>query len=516
MARTKNNQRSANRVAVDVGATGSRPASRGAMVLLAVCLLAVVWAVAMMTAPGRVGYYFFFIYAEFYFGVISLVSLSITIMVGLVATDRLVLSIRQRVLLQSTHRTTGVIAVGALFIHVWSKVVEQHIRLIDIFIPFLAPYNRLYVGFGTLSGLIMVLVMWTGIARSRFIGRGKPWMWRSIHAISYLMWPIALTHGLAAGRPAKPWVTVSYIVCIVVVLVGLAVRLSVSLNRKKDFSSTVTGGMRPVGKLVATAAPAVRKRSSRWDKPEPVEEAPLAVAETWVPASPFFEPDPALALDEEMDGGDYAELDQTMRVPRRRRPAPVEQFSAVPAYVEDGEYDDRPRGRRQVEDDDTRSFEPDFDDDEGVTPPRRRHYGNAEETTPRPRRRVQVARYDESRYDESADELDEVPVRRSARNAGEARFATSPVDLPRPRRERAEPGRHSRSEFIGPAFDEEEFEADETPTLVDMASRRARKAAQQEVVRGQGSRGARRAGRGDGNDELADDEYWSRLRGEAN
>ena len=74
-------------------------------------------------------------------------------MIGLVATDRLVLSIRQRVLLQSAHRTTGVIAVAALFVHVWTKFAEQHIGLIDVFVPFLYQgINKTYVGLGTLSG----------------------------------------------------------------------------------------------------------------------------------------------------------------------------------------------------------------------------------------------------------------------------------------------------------------------------------------------------------------------------
>src|SRR5262245_14771150 len=88
MARTKNNQRSANRVAVDVGATGTDPVPKSAVIALVICAIAAIWAVAMMTSPGRVGYVYFFLYAEFYLGVICLVSLSITIMVGLVATDR--------------------------------------------------------------------------------------------------------------------------------------------------------------------------------------------------------------------------------------------------------------------------------------------------------------------------------------------------------------------------------------------------------------------------------------------
>src|SRR4029453_1864166 len=104
---------------------------------LVVSILAAIWAAAMLTPFGRVGYYYFFIYSEYYMGVITLVSLSIPIVIGLVATDRVVLSIRQRVLLQSAHRTTGIIAVTSLVAHVWTKLMEQHITAIDIAVPFM-------------------------------------------------------------------------------------------------------------------------------------------------------------------------------------------------------------------------------------------------------------------------------------------------------------------------------------------------------------------------------------------
>jgi hypothetical protein len=81
-------------------------------------------------------------------------------------------------MLQSTHRTTGLMAVSALVVHVWTKVVEHHIGIVDAFIPFMTSYNRLLIGFGTISGWIMILVMWTGIARARFIGQDRPWLWR--------------------------------------------------------------------------------------------------------------------------------------------------------------------------------------------------------------------------------------------------------------------------------------------------------------------------------------------------
>jgi len=341
--------------------------SKGTVVILAVSVLAAVWAVAMMTPPGRVAYYYFFIYAEFYMGVLTLVSISITIMVGLVSTDRLVLSIRQRVMLQSVHRTTGVMAVSSLAIHLWTKTVEHHIRLIDIVIPFISPGNTVYVGLGTISGWILMLVTWTGIARARFIGRGKPWMWRSIHAISYLLWPIALVHGLSAGRPAKTWVTVSYVVCVLLVLIGLAVRVSVSLNRRKDFASSMgtagVGGMKPVGSLVPTAA-AAKKRQPRRAAERVAEEAPapVAVLETWTPAAiaaPPISAPPEMAP-QPSRGRRFAEDEEPMPASRQRASRDEDFFDeptrSVRRRVEaDFDYDEEPRparGRRYADDDD--------------------------------------------------------------------------------------------------------------------------------------------------------------------
>ena len=326
---------------VDVGATGSREPSKGAIAILAVSVIAALWAVAMMTKPGRVGYVYLFTYTEYYIGVITLVSLSVTIMIGLVSTDRLVLSIRQRVLLQSAHRTTGVIAVTSLFLHVWMKVVEKHASVIDAFIPFLyAGDKRVWIGFGTISGWVMILVMWTGIARSRFIGRGSPWMWRGIHSISYLIWPTALMHGLSAGRPAATWIVVSYIVCVLGVLVGLAVRLSVSLNRRKDFSSTAaSGGLKPVGQLVPTSSPAM-KRPGRRDRErvapiEPERLGPVAVTDTFRPAAeitaPPIAPPPADDL-----------------VAPRQRQARAEEMFDEPTGVMPQYDDERPRRGRRV------------------------------------------------------------------------------------------------------------------------------------------------------------------------
>jgi hypothetical protein len=563
MARTKTKERAASRPAdVEMGSTGGpQPPSMLTVALLGVSILAAAWAVMMMFPAGRVMYVFIFSYLEFYMGVLALVSLSITIMVGLVSTDRLVLTIRQRLLLQSTHRTTGVMAVASLGIHLWTKLAEGHITVIDFVIPFMRPGNELWVGFGTISAWIMIFTMWTGLVRARFIGRGKPWMWRAVHAFSYLMWPIAMMHGLNAGRPAAVWVIVSYVVCVVGVVIGLAVRIAVSLNRKKDFASqqgTAGGGgnaMKPVGKMPSlggrgrgrdeTALVSDRGNAIQaWKpaaRPAPKETAPAPVAEAAPPApaaapvaaapsapaeerrkrrdDDYDEPTRTLsrrALAEEVRRYDE---DAEVAVPRsRRRPAEVE---------DDFEDTRRPRSRRRaaepLDDEPTRTLSRRAPRDEDVyddapAPRSRRRYADEEEDMPAPRSRRRYADEDD-RYDDAP-----APARRSSRYADEEppprrRYADDEDDMPAPRSrrdvDRADSGRHSRSEFVNLAADDE-MEPDETPTLVDMAQRRARRAlaGQDPAMTGTG-RSARRGGGRSRSEDADDDQYWAQLRGEA-
>ncbi|GLW31530.1 translation initiation factor III [Actinoplanes regularis] len=519
MARSKKNERTASRVAVDIGSTGKGNVPTGAVILLVVCVLAALWAVAMMTVPGRVGYVYFFTYAEFYMGVLTLVSLSITIMVGLVSTDRLVLSIRQRVFLQSTHRTTGVMAISALVFHLWTKTVESHIRVIDIFVPFITPTNTVFIGLGQISGIVMIVVTWSGLVRAKFIGRGKPWMWRAIHSISYLIWPLALVHGLSAGRAAATWVIVSYVVCVLAVLIGLAVRLSVSLNRRKDFASAAgVGASKPSSNNVVPTASAPRNRwggGGRGEQQNADLMAPAAPAvSNWVPAAQPAAP----AAPEPAPAPVASQRELEAPAPRQRRSAEDDRFDEPTRAMPRRDYDDdryeEPAARGRRRDDD-------FDDgprsrgrryaDEDEEPRGRRSRSSMEETGTR-------LRADETGTRLRADEtgtrlragetgtrmrLDDTQTRmrryaedddydgRGRRRADDDRYEDVPRqrapryeedDEPRGRR-RADDGRQSRSQFVDLSDDQ---------------------------PRGGGAPAGRSRGRDD------DDSYFSQLRGDSN
>lgn len=162
---------------------------------------------------------------NFYTGVFALVALSVSVMIGLAAADQLVLAPRQRVLAQAIHRAAAFTAVSMLVVHIICKVVAGKAQLIDAFVPFLAQQRALAVGLGTIAAYLMIVVTASGIIRARFAERTRPWLWRTMHGVAYVSWPVAIIHGLDSGRPAAGWVTLSYIFCVLAVGLALPTRL---------------------------------------------------------------------------------------------------------------------------------------------------------------------------------------------------------------------------------------------------------------------------------------------------
>ncbi len=269
------------------------------------------------TGPGGALAHLVFHFLEFYCGVFSLVALSLTVMVGLAATDRVVLLVRHRVLAQGAHRALAMAALAFLALHVTTKIIEGHASLLDVLVPFLAGHRPLAVGLGTLASYLMIAVAVTGVVRGRFAGTSRVWLWRVLHAAAYVCWPVALLHGLNAGRPAKGWVTASYLLCVIAVALVLAVRGCVAYGQRLRGPRTqTTATMRPVGKIspvpqVATsialgpdAAPPPRRptapaaRRPARPAPPPAQARPQAPAQAR-PQAPAPVPAPASISDDE-------------------------------------------------------------------------------------------------------------------------------------------------------------------------------------------------------------------------
>ncbi len=169
----------------------------------------------------------------FYSGVLALVALTTAVGVGVVATDRIVMTPGHRVVAQAVHRAVSFGALAFLITHIVLEILAHRSHVIDAVVPFLAQGRRFYIGLGTVASDLVVVLIITGIARGRFASR-RPGTWRAIHSVAYLMWPLSIVHGLLAGRKAHPYVDWSYGACVALVALALMIRFVATIRSKQE------------------------------------------------------------------------------------------------------------------------------------------------------------------------------------------------------------------------------------------------------------------------------------------
>ncbi|MFG2875610.1 hypothetical protein ACGFYU_11495 [Streptomyces sp. NPDC048337] len=164
-------------------------------------------------------------FLDFGAGVLSLVSLTATVLWGLVATDRVLLGPGHRLLAQGVHRGLAVAGLGFLALHVWIKVAEQKTTAAAAVLPFADDGQPVLLGLGSLAGYLFVSVAVSGAVRSVFATKSRSLWWRALHFGAYPAWGASLVHGLKAGRPGGAWVTAAYALCLIGVATVLALRI---------------------------------------------------------------------------------------------------------------------------------------------------------------------------------------------------------------------------------------------------------------------------------------------------
>ncbi|MFI7427427.1 hypothetical protein ACIBPB_10610 [Micromonospora sp. NPDC049836] len=561
MARAQQNEKPTT-VRTASTSRGVRTMSKPAMVALGGSALAAAWAGVELAGAGGALYAYGFFFTEFFAGVVALVSLSLTVMMGLLATDRLVLRIPHRVLLQSAHRATGILGVAGLVCHVITKVATGRAAPTDALVPFIGG-RGLYVGLGTVAAFLMVSVLWTGLVRVRFAGVGPKWFWRALHSLAYLSWPFALLHGLNAGRAASTWVLLSYLACVLLVVLALLVRLSVHLGRRSReqhqaaaLNKAMTGRAEDGKGLLAGLT---RKRAGGREEKESRsgrrESSWAEATATWTaPAGTARRRDPErFAVPVVPEPGSLREPVRAAATRRRATAEPVSGAAELaPAARRGGgrparREEDRPTrtdersGRRDADRSARRTDErPDQRREERDAERSTRRYRDEEERAGR--RSRTAARHSAppdaggrhsappdpgTRYSvpprrtDQPEEPWDSPRRWSARPVSGEPISAGPISgspvsgNPISAEPRSDAGRHSVEADVPeepdywrpPArYAPEEVFVDDTPTLVDLASRRALRAA------GEGRSGRRRR-RADA--DAVDGAYWAGLRGEA-
>ncbi|MGW2698937.1 cytochrome b/b6 domain-containing protein [Streptomyces sp. NPDC001340] len=236
-------------------------------------------------------------------GVLSLVSLTCSVIWGLVTQDRLILNTRQRIVAQAIHRVLAVASIAFLLVHITIKLALGHTVLIAALIPFslgVAGSGGL-IGLGSLAALLMIFVGVTGALRNQFASPAPvAARWRAMHMLAYPALCAALIHGLFAGRAAKPFFMISYELCLVGIMAALALRAAPRPFKRKVADRIVAligteerqglEGLEASRSRVAESGPQGFE-GRREPKAAPAERpAPAASSLYQTPASPAPEP----------------------------------------------------------------------------------------------------------------------------------------------------------------------------------------------------------------------------------
>jgi methionine sulfoxide reductase heme-binding subunit len=157
-------------------------------------------------------------------GIVSLLLFTAVVLLGIATVKRWRPGRLPRFVTPSLHRSISLLAVVFLAVHVATAVIDPYamVGVAAVFVPFVAGKSALWVGLGALSlDLIAVLVV-SSLLR-RHIGAR---LWRALHWLAYLSWPVAVAHTLGTGTDASTvWLRSLTGACVALVGIAVALRL---------------------------------------------------------------------------------------------------------------------------------------------------------------------------------------------------------------------------------------------------------------------------------------------------
>jgi hypothetical protein len=194
------------------------------------------------------------------FGLIALILLTVTMVLGLTQAVRLARPGWPRFVISALHKNAALLAVALLVVHIVTAVLDSYapIRIVDIFIPFVSSYRPLWLGLGAIAIDLFVALLVTSLLRERLGQRA----WRAVHWAAYACWPLAVVHGLGTGSDTKlGWVLFINAVCVAAFLAALWWRLAQgwsAANSPRRGAAVLLSAALPVAAVAWTASGPLR------------------------------------------------------------------------------------------------------------------------------------------------------------------------------------------------------------------------------------------------------------------
>jgi sulfoxide reductase heme-binding subunit YedZ len=184
-------------------------------------------------------------------GIVALVLLTASVVLGALTTLRVGTAAWPRFTLQDLHRRVSLLALVFVGLHVITTVSDSFapIGWVSVVVPFTSAYRRLWLGLGSVSFDLLLAVTISSLLRRHV----APRTWRALHWLAYASWPLAVVHGLGTGTdPHLGWMLFLVVACVVAVVAAVGWRIVAWWPARAG--ARVLAGVTTVVALVALAA----------------------------------------------------------------------------------------------------------------------------------------------------------------------------------------------------------------------------------------------------------------------
>src|SRR5580693_4202727 len=166
-----------------------------------------------------------FWYASRATGIVALLLLTAVFVLGLLVTRQGRLPGLPRFAVTSLHRNISLLAVAFVAVHVLTAVLDTYVSipLASAVVPFDSGYERLWLGLGAISFDLMLAIIITSLVR----GHLNRILWRAIHLLAYLSWPVAFAHSIGSSQDLQQgWMLDMAVGCALIVVAAVVWRLA--------------------------------------------------------------------------------------------------------------------------------------------------------------------------------------------------------------------------------------------------------------------------------------------------
>jgi sulfoxide reductase heme-binding subunit YedZ len=175
-------------------------------------------------------------------GVVALLLLTATVVLGVAGTARFETPRWPRVLTAGLHRHLSLLVLAFVAVHIVTTVLDPFapIGWTAAILPLQASYRPVWLGLGTVAFDLLLAVLVTSLLRARLGYRA----WRSVHWLAYVSWPVALWHGLGTGTDSRlSWLIGLEAGCVAAVATAAGWRISLLTSATQRMAACSAGAV---------------------------------------------------------------------------------------------------------------------------------------------------------------------------------------------------------------------------------------------------------------------------------